>query len=112
MSSLGSRRQRCVTFGAVKSRPRVSLRNLIAFVMSVEYFVPVMTYTFGLPCGCVAFVRCHSVTEIAQSRVIQRRSPSCWRDSHYQGARVWLWELLPLPEGDEPSEHHRELAGR
>ena len=56
-----------------------------------------MSHTLTLGCGCVVYVSCHPKTNVAHSRIIERRGPSCGNRKHAIGVRLWLWEVLPDP---------------
>jgi hypothetical protein len=54
-----------------------------------------MSHTLTLACGCVVYVSCHPKTNVAHSRIIERRGAACGIRKHDIGVRVWLWEMLP-----------------
>ena len=54
-----------------------------------------MSHTLTLACGCVVYVSCHPKTNVAHSRIIERRGASCGNRKHAIGVRLWLWEMLP-----------------
>ncbi len=56
-----------------------------------------MSYNVNLPCECTVYVSCHPLTQIAHTRILERRAPTCRHRRHETGARVWLWEMLPTP---------------
>lgn len=56
-----------------------------------------MSHNLNLVCGCAVYVSCHPQTNVAHTRVIERRGPRCTNRRHDVGVRLWLWELLPDP---------------
>ena len=56
-----------------------------------------MSYNVSLWCGCVVYVSCHPETGLAHTRIIEIRGAACPVRNHEVGARLWLWELLPVP---------------
>jgi hypothetical protein len=54
-----------------------------------------MSHTLTLPCGCIVYVSCHPKTNVAHSRIIERRGAACGNRKHAIGVRLWLWEMLP-----------------
>lgn len=56
-----------------------------------------MSHTLTLACGCVVYVSCHPKTNVAHSRIIERRGDACGSRKHAIGVRLWLWEMLPDP---------------
>lgn len=54
-----------------------------------------MSYNLTLPCGCTIYVSCDPKTQLAHTRVIERRGQRCPIRLHDVGQRVYLWELLP-----------------
>jgi hypothetical protein len=63
-----------------------------------------MSYTVGLPCGCLVYVACHPVDGVAHARIIERRGIKCDVRRHDVGTRLPIWELLPgaAPPGFQP----------
>jgi len=59
-----------------------------------------MSHTVVLQCGCVVYVSCDPKTQVAHTRIVERRGQTCKVRNHDVGARLYLWELLP---------EHREL---
>jgi hypothetical protein len=72
-----------------------------------------MSHTLTLACGCIVYVSCHPKTNVAHSRIIERRGARCENRKHAIGVRLWLWEMLPesdtgggtllLEESSEPA---------
>lgn len=62
-----------------------------------------MSYNLTLSCGCAIYVSCHPVTNVAHTRVIERRGARCRHRRHAVGERVWLWEMLPEPGTGSPA---------
>lgn len=60
-----------------------------------------MSYNLTLACGCLVYVSCDPSTNLAHTRVLERRAPSCPVRRHEVGLRLYLWDLLP--ERAEPS---------
>ncbi len=56
-----------------------------------------MSYTLTIGCGCLVYVACHPRTQVAHTRIIERRGVSCPVRLHDVGFRLQLWELLPEP---------------
>jgi len=56
-----------------------------------------MSYNVSLWCGCVVYVSCHPETGLAHTRIVESRGTTCPVRNHEVGARLWLWELLPVP---------------
>ena len=54
-----------------------------------------MSYTVTVWCGCRVYVACDPRTQIAHTRIIERRGDECPERRHEVGARLWLWEMLP-----------------
>ena len=54
-----------------------------------------MSYTLTLACGCIVYVSSHPKTNVAHSRIIERRGAGCENRKHAIGVRLWLWEMLP-----------------
>jgi len=54
-----------------------------------------MSYNLTLHCGCTVYVSCDPKTHAAQTRIIERRAPSCPVRKHEVGLRLFLWDLLP-----------------
>jgi hypothetical protein len=61
-----------------------------------------MSYTVTLWCGCRVYVSCDPKTQLAHTRIIERRGDDCRERRHEAGARLWLWEMLPDARHDEP----------
>lgn len=59
-----------------------------------------MSHTLTLACGCVVYVSCHPKTNVAHSRIIERRGAACGNRKHAIGVRLWLWEMLPESTAD------------
>jgi hypothetical protein len=59
-----------------------------------------MSHTLTLECGCVVYVSCHPRTNVAHSRIIERRGAACGNRKHAIGVRLWLWEMLPESGAD------------
>jgi len=57
---------------------------------------------FRLPCGCEMEIARDRMTATTL-RTIHRRDQSCGYRTHWPGARVYLWELLPPPGRQWPS---------
>jgi len=55
-----------------------------------------MTHVLNLWCGCTVRVS-HEAGRPRETRVIDRRGDRCPERHHVEGARVWLWEILPDP---------------
>jgi hypothetical protein len=68
-----------------------------------------MSYTITLQCGCVVYVSCHPITQIAHTRVIESRASRCSVRRHEVGARIFVWELLP-DKTREPDVTRSELT--
>jgi hypothetical protein len=66
-----------------------------------------MSYTLVLQCGCVVYVACDPITDIAHTRVVERRGESCRSRKHDVGARIYLWEILPERAGHTLSGDRR-----
>lgn len=54
-----------------------------------------MSYTLTLRCGCLVYVSCHPKTQVAHTRIIERRGTACRNRLHHVGRRLRLWDLLP-----------------
>jgi hypothetical protein len=50
---------------------------------------------FTLACGCVMDIVREEVSAATSRRAIQRRHPTCRVRTHWPGARVYVWEMLP-----------------
>lgn len=74
----------------------------------VEVFVPAMSYTLTLSCGCTVYVACHPKTRVAHTRVIESRGPCCRVRRHDVGVRLFLWEMLPERRELGRSPQHME----
>jgi hypothetical protein len=61
------------------------------------HYLPVMSYSITLRCGCSVYVACHPQTGIAHTRVLDHRSERCSVRGHEVGLHLKLWELLPDP---------------
>lgn len=62
-----------------------------------------MSYTLALQCGCLVYVSCHPRTEVAHTRVIERRGETCRHRFHDVGTHFAAWEL-PAERQTVPSE--------
>lgn len=54
-----------------------------------------MSYTLTLHCGCLVYVSCHPKTQLAHTRIIERRGSACQARLHDVGRQLQLWDLLP-----------------
>jgi hypothetical protein len=63
-----------------------------------------MSYTLTIGCGCQIYVACHPRTNVAHTRIIERRGDQCRVRAHDLGVRLALWEMLaePAPARDRP----------
>lgn len=61
-----------------------------------------MSYMLTLQCGCRLRVSCQPRAGSAQTRIVQQRGPACRDCRHRCGARLWLWELLPITSSPLP----------
>ena len=61
-----------------------------------------MSYNLSLTCGCVVYVSCHPLTQVAHTRVIEARGAACSVRRHEVGLRLYLWDLLPQPMRSAP----------
>jgi hypothetical protein len=57
-----------------------------------------MSHTLTLSCGCVVYVACDPKTSVAHTRIVERRGTACRIRNHQVGARLFLWEILPVPD--------------
>lgn len=75
-----------------------------------------MSYSLALACGCSIYVSCHPRTNIAHTRVVERRAVTCRNRRHEIGSRLWLWELLPAAQAPAqviwPEPEEVGLCGR
>ncbi len=55
----------------------------------------VMSYNLTLHCGCTVYVACDPHTNVAHTRVIERRGATCPMRRHQVGTRLFLWDILP-----------------
>ena len=70
-----------------------------------------MSYEFTLWCGCRVYVACHPETNVAHTRIIERRGEACRERFHDVGVRLALWDLLPRRAAPESRPQRRRLAG-
>ena len=54
-----------------------------------------MSYNLTLDCGCIVYVSCDPKTQVAHTRVLERRGAACAVRKHEVGFRLYLWDLLP-----------------
>ncbi len=54
-----------------------------------------MSYTLTLECGCHVYVSCDPSTQLAHTRILERRGVTCAVRKHEVGLRMYLWDLLP-----------------
>ncbi len=85
------------------------LRDVRADVTCAAYNAD-MSYTVTLWCGCTVYVSCHPATRVAHTRIVEKRGAACPVRKHDVGARLWLWELLPLPDAQKGSASHPDLG--
>jgi hypothetical protein len=57
-----------------------------------------MSYNLTIYCGCTVYVACDPRTNVAHTRIIERRGPLCRIRTHDVGARLFLWDILPEPQ--------------
>lgn len=54
-----------------------------------------MSYNLTLECGCLVYVSCDPKTNVAHTRILERRGAGCRVRNHDIGRRLYLWDLLP-----------------
>ena len=71
-----------------------------------------MCYTVTMGCGCQVYVSCHPRTNVAHTRVIERRGTRCGVRQHEIGFRLQLWEMLAESEVGHVIEKERVDGSR
>ena len=70
-----------------------------------------MSYTLTLDCGCHVYVSCDPQTQVAHTRVLERRGASCPLRKHEVGLRMYLWDLLPDRQPSVAPRATRDWSG-
>ena len=76
-----------------------------------------MSYNLTLQCGCLVYIACNPLTDVAHARIIERRGPGCRVRNHEVGLRLSLFEMVtdlgevepnaerqPVPRGEAALE--------
>jgi len=73
-----------------------------------------MSYNLKLHCGCTVYVACNPHTNLAHTRIIERRGALCRIRGHEVGTRLFLWDMLPErqdPAAGQTVETDRDSQG-